>query len=461
MQIPSVSPSHCIVRVATIALLGVPIAASFPIFAPVGFAQAASPAVKLDPERLQQALDRGDIADAVQQVELGWKAQYEAYWQGEFTTRLASMNEIQRILRNFNQQTGQKTALIYAVPTKQHLELIAITADGQPVHRRVVAANRQQLDRTADALRSHITTPETTQASYLPPAQTLYQWLIGPLESELKARNITHLMFCLGTGLRSLPLAALQDGHQFLVEKYSLGIIPAFNLLDVQRSTLPRSQILAMGASEFQEESPLPAVPFELAAIVGPLWPGKSFLNQDFTLSNLKAQRQRYPFQIVHLATHAEFVAGDASQSYIQFWDRSVRLDQVRELGLRDPAVQLLVLSACRTALGDPQAELGFAGLAVQSGAKSAIASLWAVSDAGTLVFMTEFYQQLKTAATRAEALRQAQLSLLRGHAKLPTNGTIRAGSSRSLPPELTKFAHVDLSHPYYWAGFTIIGNPW
>ena len=82
----------------------------------------------------------------------------------------------------------------------------------------------------------------------------------------------------------------------------------------------------------------------------------------------------------MHLATHATFSPGSVNQSYIQFWDQQLRLDQLKQLNLQVPVVQLLVLSACRTALGDPQAELGFAGLAVQSGAKAAIASLWSVS---------------------------------------------------------------------------------
>ena len=67
----------------------------------------------------------------------------------------------------------------------------------------------------------------------------------------------------------------------------------------------------------------------------------------------------------------------------------------IREMEWDTPRVELLVLSACRTALGDEQAELGFGGLAVASGVKSALASLWYVSDQGTLGLMTEFYSQL------------------------------------------------------------------
>jgi CHAT domain-containing protein len=144
-----------------------------------------------------------------------------------------------------------------------------------------------------------------------------------------------------------------------------------------------------MGSAKFTDLRPLPAVPVELSTITPSLWKGKSFLNDAFTLENLKAQRKQQPFGIIHLATHASFQPGAPSNSYIELWNSKLRLNQLSELGWNNPAVELLVLSACRTALGDEQAELGFAGLAVQAGVKSAIASLWSVSDEGTLGLMT------------------------------------------------------------------------
>lgn len=145
-------------------------------------------------------------------------------------------------------------------------------------------------------------------------------------------------------------------------------------------------------------------------------------------------------------------------------WDTQLRLDQVRQLGWNNPAVDLLVLSACRTALGDEKAELGFGGLAVSSCVKSALASLWYVSDQGTLALMTEFYQQLKTAPIKAEALRQAQISMIKKQVRIE-NGKMRCSSPQSeeltLPPELPFQRNQDFSHPYYWSAFTLIGSPW
>jgi len=204
-------------------------------------------------------------------------------------------------------------------------------------------------------------------------------------------------------------------------------------------------------------------VPTELEIITQKVSSGQSFMNEEFTLNALKSQRQ--PFGIIHLATHADFQPGDPSHSYIQLWgDEQLRLNQMRQMNwYQPPQVELLVLSACRTAFGDIDAELGFAGLAVSAGVKSALASYWYVSDGGTLALMSEFYRQLKQpdVTIKAEALRRAQLAMLRGELRL-NNGTLRrSGGARSIPLPAELSGNQDFSHPYYWAAFTIIGSPW
>ena len=124
--------------------------------------------------------------------------------------------------------------------------------------------------------------------------------------------------------------------------------------------------------------------------------------------------------------------------------------------------MELLVLSACRTAVGSTEAELGFAGLAVASGAKTALGSLWYVSDDGTLGLMTEFYRQLREQPTRSEALRQAQISLLNGEVRVEDSQLITPELTVSLPPELAaQIPDRDFSHPYFWSAFSLVGNPW
>lgn len=342
------------------------------------------------------------------------------------------------------------------------LEIVVVTANSPPVRKRIPGATRAKVLEVADKFRGAITNPSKRHTtSYLAPAKQLYQWLVAPLETDLQARGVQNLAFLMDTGLRSLPIAALHDGQGFLVERYSVGLMPSLTLTDTRYVDIKKSQVLGMGAERFINQNPLPAVPVELKEITQKLWSGKSFLNEAFTLENLKAQRQQQPFGIIHLATHGEFRPGASSNSYIQLWDSQLHLDKLRQLGWNDPPVQLLVLSACRTALGDEQAELGFSGFAVQAGVKSAMGSLWYVSDEGTLGLMTEFYQKLKTAPIKAEALRQAQLAIIRGEVRLQGGQLVNSQESLPLPPSLAEIKDKNLSAPYYWAAFTMIGNPW
>jgi CHAT domain-containing protein len=181
---------------------------------------------------------------------------------------------------------------------------------------------------------------------------------------------------------------------------------------------------------------------------------GKQFLNQESTLANLKAQIQNRAFKILHLATHAEFYPGSPDKSYIQLWDTKIRLNQLDEVGFDNYPVDLLVLSSCRTGLGDDRDKYGFAGLAIQVGVRAVLASIWYISDEATTALMTDFYRQLQTSPTKAEALRMAQLAMLKGRIK-PEATTTRGNAA--VQPAAAK----DYSHPYFWGGFTMIGNPW
>ena len=456
-------------RVLSIACLAIVLATSNSIWA--GSVVVANPSALISNNRqisqplngknLQKSLDQNDAVDVVRQVELGWQYQYEAYYEGKLKSRYLELPEIQRQLAKIDRSTKTRSALLYEVPRPGGLHLILVSAQGKPVIKTIKEANGKALPEVAKSLRLNIVNPRTTVSEYLPPAQQLDRWMIQPVMAELKAQKIDTILFCLGGGLRGLPLAALHDGRQFLVERYNFAIIPAFNLLDLRSKALPGSQVLAMGAATFTDNANLPAVPLELATITQKgFWPGKVLLNEAFTLAQFQQARSQTPYGIVHLATHADISAKSVKNSYLQFWDRRLKLSEVRDLHLDKPAVGLLVLSACRTALGTPNAELGFAGLAVQSGAKAVLASLWSVDDVGTLVLMSDFYQQLKTASLKSNALRSTQIEMLTGNLTFK-NSSISLRSRGSLPSELQQSTDRDLSHPYYWAAFTTIGNPW
>ena len=387
------------------------------------------------------------------------------YFGKNLSPQKASTKNIREVLAEIDSQTENNSAIIYVTAYPEELQLVLYTPGNTPIVKTIPDVKREELMKLVLQLRFYITNPEDRYTqNYLLPAQKLYDQLIAPLSAQIEAANVNTLLFSMDEGLRTLPVAALHDGKQFLVEKYSLSLIPSISLMDSNYRTLEDTQVLAMGASEFIEKIPLPAVPVELETISQKLWKGKKFLNQEFTYNNLLAQRQNYPYPIIHLATHAEFRAGKANSSYIQLWgDEQLRLDQMRQLGWNQPPVELLVLSACRTAFGDKNAELGFAGLAVAAGVKSALASVWYVSDEGTLGLMTEFYAHLDNSKIKSEALRQAQLAMLRGEVVIVEGELKGTGSYGSvvLPSALRKFENKNLSHPYYWAGFTMVGSPW
>jgi filamentous hemagglutinin family protein len=413
-------------------------------------------------------------------AESNFTNEYEQYLGSTAGGSNKNLGDTCTTLANVEAETGIRPALVYAtfIPASvsdlssvnadrpdqatDQLELLVVTAQGKPIRKRVEGVTRSQVIEFANEFRREVSDSRKTRTkSYLTSAQQLYQIMIAPLEAELQTRKVENLAFVLDTGLRSLPLAALHDGKQFLIEKYSIGLMPSVNLTDTRYVDVRNAKVLAMGASEFSDLPPLPAVPAELS-ILNQLWQGEEFLNQNFTREKLQAERRKEPFGIVHLATHGEFQPGEPSNSYIQLWNDRLQLDQLRELGLNSPPAQLLVLSACRTALGDRDAELGFAGLAVQSGAKSALGSLWYVSDVGTLGLMTQFYQQLRQVPLKAEALRQAQIAMLKGKVRFEDGQLQGLGENAiNLPPDLAASDSSNLAHPFFWSPFIMIGNPW
>jgi CHAT domain-containing protein len=410
-----------------------------------------------------------NLSEKVVKMEQGLEGEFETYFGRNLAEVTQPPASIGQTLARLGRETGTKPAVLWVIPREDHLHLVLITPDGNPIVRDRYDVPKAKLAEVVQTFQRNIVklrTPDT----YLAPAQQLYRWIISPFENTfLRPQGIDTLLVCLGNGVRGLPVAALHDGQQYLLEKYNLSQIPAFNLIQSTYAKRRQVQILAMGASTFQDQNPLPAVPIELSTIVrdlwetkppGEPWQGRSLLNQSFTLDNLQTLLHQQSFNVVHLATHADFKPGTPDNSYIQFWDTRLHLDQVQTMNWQQPPLELLVLSACRTAVGDKQAELGFAGLALQAGVKSALASLWYVSDAGTLALMGEFYRQFPQVSTKAEALRRAQLRLLKGEVRVEGDRLQLSRGEVPLPPELAS-AEGDFSHPFYWAGFTLISSPW
>ncbi|WP_322742723.1 CHAT domain-containing protein [Synechocystis salina] len=404
------------------------------------------------------ALNIQQVNELTTDLESKWAGIYEDYFREDFSSLGLTTEEIGQKLASLQQQTGQKAAIFWINPQEKGVSICLLTGDRPPVGVKVLNTAEQNLLATVQMFSLQVSDPRNQD--YRATGKKLYDWLIAPVADELKANAIDTLIFCVGPKLRSLPFAALYDGEQFLAEKYAITRIPGFNLTEWSPTDLSQANILAMGSSEFSDAEPLPGVALEIANITPQPWPGVAMLNQKFTVKNLQAARQEQPFALVHLATHAEFNAGSPADSYIQFVNSRLNLKEIRNLQWQDPPVDLLVLSACTTALGNTQAELGFVGLALQSGVKSALGSLWRVSDLGTMALMSEFYWQLKANSFKAKALQEAQIKMINGEIALNGGQLQVSRGAIAVEDDFLTVGNPELSHPYYWASFSLIGNP-
>ncbi|WP_317104886.1 CHAT domain-containing protein [Chroococcidiopsis sp. SAG 2025] len=331
-----------------------------------------------------------------------------------------------------------QAAVIYPVILEDRLEVI-LSLPKQPLRHYATALPRTQVESAIDQLRQNLVIRYSQE--FLTLSQQVYDWLIRPAAADIDKSGVKTLVFVLDISLQKLPMAALHDGKQYLVQKYSVALTPSLELLQPQPLSRERLRALTAGLTEPRGDYPaLTNVALELNQIRSEV-PGRELLNQNFTSTSLRNQIKSLPFSIVHIASHAQF-GSQADQTYILAWDGPINVKQLDELlRVREPssdlerpnAIELLVLSGCRTVAGDRRAALGMAGVAVRAGARSTLATLWYVSDAATVPLMSQFYQELSTAEmTKAEALRRAQLALLE-------NPRYR--------------------HPVYWAPYVLVGN--
>jgi CHAT domain-containing protein len=335
-------------------------------------------------------------------------------------------------------QIDKTAAVFYPIILSDRLEVI-LALPGQLLHQYTTFLTKQEIDATLKNLRQAATIPRLrfSLKRFLEPSQQVYNWLIRPVEAELAASGVKTLAFVPDGAFRNIPIAALYDGKQYLIEKYSVAIAPGLQLVNPKPLAREKLQVLAFGLSEARQGfAPLPNVKLELERINAEV-ESQVRLNQDFTNSSFKQATQSWPFPVIHLATHGKF-SSSAKDTFVLTWDGQIKANDFNELirtqgGNRKRPIELLVLSACQTAEGDDRAALGLAGVAVRAGARSTLASLWFVSDEATSLLMAQFYQELtNTQVTKAEALRRAQVVILRDN----------------------KF-----SHPFYWSAFVLVGN--
>lgn len=340
-------------------------------------------------------------------------------------------------------QIDRTAAVIYPVILSDRLEVIlslpsTSTNQKSPqiLRRHTVPLRQAQIEDTLDQLRQKLETRTTEE--FFPLSQQVYEWIIQPIAPELEKRQVKNLVFVLDGVLRSIPMAVLHDKQKYLIEKYNVAITPGLQLLNPQPLARTQLRTIAGGLSEARGDfPPLPAVKQELDEIKSTVRQSQVLLNQEFTTDAIENAVKSLNAPVVHLATHGQF-SSRAEDTFFLTYDGDVNVNELSNLlktreTTQRGAIELLVLSACSTAAGDKRAALGIAGVAVQAGARSTLASLWVVEDDATALIMGEFYKQLNQPnISKAEAFKGAQLKLL----KNPL-----------------------YEHPYYWAPFILVGN--
>ncbi len=401
------------------------------------------------------------------------------------------------------EQLDSKTAIVYPIILSQRLEIIVSTQKGLTQFTVPVdgATLKTQVQKMARNLRNRL--PATM-------ATKLYGWLITPTEDLLKSQGIETLVFVPDGALRLVPMSALYDGKQFLIEKYAVATSPGLTLFDPRPlqhkdlktlllgmsnpgavvEKLPAKVIggfLDVGGEESAASGSAPAEKRELTAsdntrnisdksrtlrelvklnngnleqaMRTPAFiegmkdqlklPGVKqevmtlnqqsigntlLLDEGFTLEHFKEEVKRAPFSIVHIASHGIF-GSKAESSFLMAYDDLLHIDDLEILlraeKFKKNPLELLTLSACQTAEGDDRAPLGFTGVALKANARSAMGTLWPISDEAAFTLMTQFYKNINT-MSKVKALQQAQLSLIN-------------------KPEMR--------NPFYWSPFILVGN--
>ena len=329
------------------------------------------------------------------------------------------------------------TAIIYVVSFDDRTELLLSAA--KTLKRFNVGVPNKQLEQTVLAFRRGM--ENRMSHSYMPHSQSLYDWLIRPLEKELSDANIQTLVFVPDGALRTVPMAALHDGDQFLIERFAVAITPGLTLTDPRPIDRAKIRMLKNGLSQpsgtlTERFPPLPHVPEELKQL-DDLFGGETLMDNKFVISNFRKAMTDDSFSVVHIASHGQFRSAK-NDTFLLTYEGRLTLDGLEQLirpsRLAGKPVELLTLSACQTAAGDDRAALGLAGIAIKAGARSALATLWFINDEATTRLITAFYRELKTntSISKAKALQNAQRQIL---------------------------SDVRYEHPCYWAPFLIIGN--
>ncbi|MEM7717064.1 MAG: tetratricopeptide repeat protein, partial [Cyanobacteria bacterium P01_A01_bin.68] len=256
------------------------------------------------------------------------------------------------------------TVMIYPLVMEDKLWLLLYSGDA--AKRFEVKVSRDELGSTVKQFRKLMEECEKPGrycgtddiAKIKPVSQKLYNWLIKPLEGELQQEKVRNLVFALDRVTRYVPMSALYDGKHYLIENYTIHNVLSADLTNTSArlpAKIKDTKVLAMGVSDAVGGfSALNNVPREVDNIVRNskrdkgVYPGKEYLNEPFDYKTLRDNLTGK--DILHLATHGEFVPGKKKSSYLLLGNgEKLAIPQIQTLaGLSN--IHLVVLSACQTA---------------------------------------------------------------------------------------------------------------
>jgi CHAT domain-containing protein/tetratricopeptide (TPR) repeat protein len=376
-----------------------------------------------------------------------------------------------------------RTALIYPLVREKKLWLLW-AGPGKLAHRFEVNVDASTLRSKVFEFYRLLSDKDSNLEQLRVTANQLYRWLIRPLEEQLQTgKKINNLIFIQDQFIRYIPMSALVDDEgKYLIERFSISSVIRAEDTDVATrlpSTAQNFRVLAMGQAEGDAgQRPLEYVETELKDVVKLTGAERSKMvfGSGFTFSTLQESLKKSPFRVLHIATHGKFNPDLSDQSYLRLGDGNpLNVPKIREL--KDLGnIHLVVLSACETGLGQDERKTvdQKTGIETKTGveipalsfsfmegkrAKAVISSLWAVNDCSTAQLMREFYENAAKIQkfTKAEALQQAQLKMIRTSSK---EGCANRSSVVITPPGGSNSSLVrDLRHPFYWSPFILIGN--
>jgi CHAT domain-containing protein/lipopolysaccharide biosynthesis regulator YciM len=351
--------------------------------------------------------------------------------------RVSCLDNTQVLIDEVADKEDPNAAILYPILLGDRVAIILKKPQQPNLSYYTTPIAQDKVEATLENLRKALS--QSNSQEVLAPAQATYNWLIRPIEAELDNGTIKTLVFVLDGSLRNIPMSALHDGRQYLIEKpYSIALTPGLRLLQPKPLQQQKLKALVAGLSEspLPEFSPLPFVATELKQIQSQL-SSVALIDRAFTPEALQSKIDSQALPIVHLATHGQF-SSNPEQTFILTWSSRLTVNQLGSLlessdRRKSTPIELLVLSACETIAGDRRAALGLAGVAVKAGARSTLATLWQINDESTAIFMEAFYHELiQKGVSKAEAVNKAQRHL---------------------------FENANFRHPYYWASYVLLGN--